>query len=94
MITRSVFYMVEAAFLTVAIACGLVLVERAARRSGFRFPALTRGRVAALFAGLAVCDAVAGEVVGPQWIVQYHVALLVLTGGGLCWLASRLFRPG
>ncbi len=90
MVTRLTFYVVEAAFLTIPIACGLVLLRRAAMRAGLRFPALTPARAMALFLCLSISDAVAGEVVGPQWIVQYGVALVVLAGGGLCWLASRL----
>jgi hypothetical protein len=77
----------------IPIACGLVLLQGAARRSGYRFPPLTPGRATALFTGLAVSDAVAGEVVGPQWIAQYYVALLALACGVFCWLVSRLTVP-
>jgi len=87
---RLVFYLAEAGLLTIPIACGLLLLQKAARRLGYRFFAVTPVRLATVFGGLAVIGAATGELVGPQCIVQYYVALLALACGILCWLASLL----
>jgi hypothetical protein len=95
---RFAFYLVEAGALALVFGCGLVLAQSAARRAGRSFPAVTRGRMAALWAGLVAFDAASGELVGPQVIVQYHAAGLALVVSAALWafslvLAARRGTP-
>jgi hypothetical protein len=87
---RLLFYVAEAALLTIPTAVGLLLVHRAARRLRYRVFEVTRLRLAAIFAGLAVFGAATGELVGPQCIVQYYVAVLAAALGALSWVGSLI----
>ena len=90
MLDRLLFYVAEAALLTIPTAGGWLLLQKAAMPFGYRIRRITRWRLAAVFATFAAFGALTGELIGPQSILQYDVALGTLTVGAASWLASRL----
>lgn len=85
---RLAFYLAEACALTIPLAGGLLLGQRALRSWGRAAPPMTWPGVGVIALLLALFDTFTGELFGPQVILQYYLAGFAVTAGVALWVLS------